>query len=62
MINVPPSEVYIIPGRGIPPLWLFLRLLPILSLLNTFFGAVFFTLIEGLRTDTGSYCEDCTSH
>ena len=36
------------PGRGTPPLWLFLRLLPFFSPRQRFF---FLTQIEGLRTE-----------
>ncbi len=40
------------PGRGIPPLRLFLMFLPLFFLLKGFFvGKFFFMRIEGLRTE-----------
>ena len=41
--------MYVRPGRGIPPLWLFL-------------SKCFFTLVEGLRTKAVLHCTDCKTH
>ena len=52
------------PGRGIPPLWLFLRFLPLFffTLLKGSFFQVFFTRIEGLRTEDVVHCTKCKAH
>ena len=48
------------PGRGIPPLWLFLRFLPHFFPVKGFFvGKFFLTGTEGLRTEGVTPCTDC---
>ena len=56
------------PGRGIPPLWLFLRFLPsfFYPVKRVIFfhqhGKFFLTQIQGLRTEDVVHCTDCKAH
>ena len=55
------------PGRGIPPLWLFLRFppsffTPLFKVFFSHYGKFFITRIEGLKTQDVIHCTDCKAH